>query len=627
MVFSVGTMNTKLLAIIAIVAVAGAGVGVILLADNEAEWPEDDAKYKEVEVTAFMYTTDKEDKSTVTFRYYEETPNVPFISLKEYYKKLQGENLTAYHEGDGIFTLNNHKKGAMDATLDVNKGTITAGDYTKFSYISDVNNHEKGVNFPLIQSVSGVYLEEAKTATIDLTEYGIKIHTDKDSKNIWVPFQTAADLFINGANYYAFTMGDAVFFIDQTAVMDDDIQFFAKDPQFTQRMHTALVSTTRSADLIEYTYNELCLLFDTFYGKPGLGEISELQAKYGLDKALDMYGDNTRTIKEYLKSPEWAKYLAGLNLFSNFVYDGGHTVTYLWIISINQLTYYADMAKFVEDYKAYLGAVDVPSHPARSDTTEILRQLRTDAWSDMEKIGDDTYYYEKGDTAVFVFDSFNDDAEAWTDYMNGDRDDLPDDCIGDLYRALDKANSNPNIEKFVLDLTTNGGGYVRDVVFMNTLLTTQNHIHETIDTVSREVGKYEMRGDINLDGKFDDDDYVAPYRFDYAILTSCASFSSGNLLPVTAQYNGIMILGERSGGGSCNMQIFATADGMTGSISGSSKSIIGYEDEDYNENTVEMGAIPDATLVIVNPDGTVDYSGMYDIETISEEMEKFYAEA
>ncbi len=57
--------------------------------------------------------------------------------------------------------------------------------------------------------------------------------------------------------------------------------------------------------------------------------------------------------------------------------------------------------------------------------------------------------------------------------------------------------------------------------------------------------------DTNLDGVIDEKDLEKQYDFRFAILTTRCSFSCGNILPVYAQEKGIMIIGEKSGGGTC----------------------------------------------------------------------------
>ena len=57
--------------------------------------------------------------------------------------------------------------------------------------------------------------------------------------------------------------------------------------------------------------------------------------------------------------------------------------------------------------------------------------------------------------------------------------------------------------------------------------------------------------DLNLDGVFDEKDCDLTYDLNFAVLCTPLAFSSGNLLPCLARDNGIAVLGDTSGGGSC----------------------------------------------------------------------------
>ena len=136
-----------------------------------------------------------------------------------------------------------------------------------------------------------------------------------------------------------------------------------------------------------------------------------------------------------------------------------------------------------------------------------------------------------------------------------------------------------------------------------------------------------MLSDINLDGKFDEKDHVKPYDLNFGAPTSFASFSSGNFLPVILKNQSVAIPGERSGGGVCNMIQAATADGLLITTSGYTKMIVGYGEAGYDEMTVEYGAAPDMDLVPKTPEGASDYSNIYNLDMISEGMNKFFASA
>jgi hypothetical protein len=57
--------------------------------------------------------------------------------------------------------------------------------------------------------------------------------------------------------------------------------------------------------------------------------------------------------------------------------------------------------------------------------------------------------------------------------------------------------------------------------------------------------------DVNLDKEYNENDGKLVYDFNFALLTSKDTFSSANMLAVRAKENGVMIIGQTSGGGSC----------------------------------------------------------------------------
>ena len=127
-------------------------------------------------------------------------------------------------------------------------------------------------------------------------------------------------------------------------------------------------------------------------------------------------------------------------------------------------------------------------------------------------------------------------------------------------------------------------------------------------TGNRVVQK--IRADLNQDGVFDEQDTAVRYDFDYKIITSRASFSSGNMLPCLAGRAGIPICGERSGGGTCFVYTLNHADTMACMLSGTNV----FVTPDTWTN-IEAGAPLTEEWVTFNEDGSTDYSHLYDIIT------------
>ncbi|MBR2254601.1 MAG: hypothetical protein IJ856_02110 [Candidatus Methanomethylophilaceae archaeon] len=618
-------MNSRtLVAIVGVVALAAIAIGGLYFLGYEPEWPEDDSEYTAKTIDAYMYSTDEKDKKTIDIRYYADSPNVPYVDVSQYYKLLQKESISARHKGDGVFTLENERHGAGSATLDTNVPSLTSKDYYSFTAVTDVNYIDDSDTWiPFVKGVSDKVVKACQPVTIDLSKYGIKVHLDKENRKVWMPFQTVADIFSGSANYYAEYLRDAVYFTDIRTVTENGL--YLNDEKYLKRLVDSLyIDTDRPADLVEYNYNELCLLFDNFYGNPGKGELCALIKERGLDYALSHHDDTAGLIRDYLKSADSAEYLSGLESLYSYLYDGGHTNTSIWSTSVFDTIRKNGDIGFLERVAEMKSALEPPTHPDRSAAVKILRELRDESWEGMETLAEGFRYYEQGDTAVFSFDSFSLDFDGWDNYTS-DGWKLPKDTIGCLYTALKKADSNPAIKKFVLDLSTNGGGYVADVMFINSLLTGKDTNESSVDVLTEQTVTSVVAADVNLDGKFNDKDHEKQFRFDYGILTSSCSFSSGNMLPVISQRDGIMILGQTSGGGSCSITVVSSADALPITMSSTIKSVVGYGEEGYDQNTVEFGAKPDHTLVKENPDGSFDYSGFYDIDAISRAMSQFYA--
>jgi hypothetical protein len=73
--------------------------------------------------------------------------------------------------------------------------------------------------------------------------------------------------------------------------------------------------------------------------------------------------------------------------------------------------------------------------------------------------------------------------------------------------------------------------------------------------------------DKNLDKAYDDKDKAFKTDLRFGIITSNYSFSCANLMPSLAKDAGIMLIGERSGGGTCATNRYFTPDGLLYALS------------------------------------------------------------
>ena len=125
--------------------------------------------------------------------------------------------------------------------------------------------------------------------------------------------------------------------------------------------------------------------------------------------------------------------------------------------------------------------------------------------------------------------------------------------------------------------------------------------------------------DRNFNGAFDDADDKVHYDFRYAVLVSDSTFSCGNLFASVMKDHGVLILGERSGGGTCAIQNMATADGFMYRISSGRMRLINEAGE-----ALEEGIAPDVDLVSADSSGKKDFRAFCDIDRMSEEIAAWY---
>jgi C-terminal processing protease CtpA/Prc len=128
--------------------------------------------------------------------------------------------------------------------------------------------------------------------------------------------------------------------------------------------------------------------------------------------------------------------------------------------------------------------------------------------------------------------------------------------------ALDKAAADPEVKNFVLDLTCNNGGEANVLATITNLLAGKSTFPFE-NVLTKQRGIVTMLIDANFDRVFDDKDKAPRHpELNIAIMTSRYAFSCGNLLPSLMKDYGFLIIGQKSGGGSCSIQQMCTAEGF-----------------------------------------------------------------
>ena len=555
------------------------------------------ADYTVKDVTAYLFTLD--DTTTLECVFYDDLPEVPYVDPCDFLGTIYTDTYEQSMLYDGYYKITSEDG---DMFIETKHDKIIFPNYDDFTG-AQTNSQGSTNVIPFVKGEGGEYVGEVKSLTLDLSQYGIDL-TAVDGK-AYMPLPTLVDMFITSYNGAEYVDGN-IYFIH---AMDDTEHdgYFDKSPIYEE--------LTRSESLADFTYKELCFAMDHFYGQPTNSKIAPSIAAYGLDSTLDRYSDMTRLAKEMLQSTDICEYFAGLCSLSELFHDGGHTI--LFIDPMSEIAQYEGTALYTE----WLNRIKTSEEPIYQYAKEAtgaatagraglpaVEALRAASYGEYENVntwGTYATLVRSGNTAVFVFDSFvTEVAEPFVWSLNWAKDE--------------------GIENFVIDVSCNGGGLVALAGFMVASMTCGDTHSNTFDlmsetTTSGNVLHNTMMLDLNLDGVFDDADKEVAYDFNFAILSSVYSFSSGNLLPVAAKEKGILILGETSGGGACSLVKHYLADSHFYFVSNTSKFCV------ESGADVDLGAQPDYELTSVAGDGTVDYSGLYDIDSLAGLIEAFYA--
>ena len=552
---------------------------------------------------AYLYSTD--DLTSVECLFDPELPDVPYIDIVDYYNNIYRDDVTRTRNDNGTYTVSNSFSSMV---INTENDTIYFESFEKFMSNKKARNDGTMLDSPFTSEIDTAVEGEEKSVTIDLGKYDIDIF-EKDNK-VYFPLSTLSDLFFfsyNGAEY----VDGKLYFVH--LINEKDGSYFDKSPIFQ--------TTERSDAMIKFNYNELCFVMDNLYGAPMKAPIAEAMQNNSFNQVLDDYSDKTRRAKELLLSSNIIDYCEGLAYLQEVFNDGGHTNLILPVVQLLNSSFSTPAGtEFMnrlqnpdEDFQVVKETL--LAQLSKETSSQVVIDARQAGYADFElvKSWDTTpaiRYYQKDDMGVFSFDSFRNDA------------------VYAFKWALDYAKET-GVKKFVIDDSCNTGGSTSIVNYMIGIMTnSKNHTNivslRTKNTLTGNIFISNSMIDFNLDGEYNDLDKDVAYDFEFAMITSNVSFSCGNYLPVLAKDAGIPIFGQTSGGGSCGLSYFNSSENMLYTISGYNK-IINAANED-----ADIGAPVnyDLTKKTVGDDGTevIDYSGLYDFDTIGKLMDEFYTE-
>ena len=544
------------------------------------------------ELTSYVFSMDKTKRIDCVFS--SSLPEVPYITAEDYLCCIYDGEFFGSKNPDGTYSVST-STGKM--VIDTDKDTVFFG--AGEDLIGEIEAVKDGtvLEAPYCDSIYEKD-EDGVDITYDLGTYGIDL-IEADGK-AYFPLTTVSDIFYSSYNagvYY----DDCIYFVHSSDEMNAK-SYFEKSKIYDK--------TTRSPEMIKYTYNEMCFIIDTMYGCPAKSQIAPMIRQKGFDGALREFSDESRKAQQLLLSEDMVDFIAGMSTLSLLFNDGGHTLFDYMIVFMPEGTAIANelILLMSDSDNASVAAIrnSVMQLQKMSIDSSSMSSIRASEYAKYETVKKwdneaAASFIRKGETGVFVFDHFNDDA------------------VTAFKWSLDYARDN-GIRRFIIDVSCNGGGSKAAMYYMLGIMKNgDNHTNiltdQGLDTYTGKIDQSKAYFDFNLDGKFDDLDKDVSYDFEFAVLASHFSFSCGNLLPVFAQDNGIAVLGERSGGGECAVGMFYTPELAPYSISSASKAI------SSRGICVDDGAVPDYDLV----GSPSDYKLLYDIDRVGACVDSFYS--
>ena len=575
--------------------------------------PDDQTAYTVKQVPV---NRDGNNSGTVALRFYEDMPSVPYISVADFQNiVVPGTTVSVTKTGTATYQLKNTGGTLLVNTIDE---TCAFDDFMGFTNQMGLvkagmeNAYYDGIPYVRFnrQTLSG----GSPALTFNYSTYGINLRADETM--VYFPFATLADLYVDLYGHNAACNGEKVVYASKDDAGDSGIGGF--DSDFL--MENLMKDKERKTDMAAYNYAELCFTIDHFYGMPSGSDFEKSIQEKGLDKTLEADADG-QTVKQLLLSANIDDYADGMCMLYAYLYDGGHT--HIWYG--NPSTTFAE--KYPSLYSYYDERVTVERNRKSLQIRSLTLPLREAFF------GDKSTYHKKGNTAICHFDNFAlNDKAAWDNYYQGKapRPTLatsPKDPMVIFLDALEQAAADPEVKNFVLDLSVNTGGSSDVVVAMTSLMYDQSFFR-AYNVITGQKMEWYYDVDRNFDGKYDALDQDVHYDLNFCIITSPISFSCGNLYPSLCKDAGLLIAGQKSGGGSCAVGAHRTADGFYYQISAARARL-----SDANWQNINGGITPHVEIAydaqhIYSYEGrdytVYSYKNFWDLDNLSTIIGEYY---
>lgn len=531
--------RSGLLAVTMIISIllCGCNVSVNTIRESEGDVSEQkDASLSEAEYPLYLRSVDNE--STIKLYFADDNRDIPYIDiddakvlLERMYHEVnndEGYKLTTSSDGN-ITTLTRENTHTM--CIDTANDVISFEDYDSFFAPSwsktTIDTLEKYGLIDYLQiNDDRTYSCSGSPVTINLGDYGIDILGNNGK--CYIPLQTYSDIALSLPCYINLIYNGEAVYAAETSLDTKKTQEFISESY-------SVGKGKRSSTLAQFTCNELCMVMDCFYG---------LKDHEGIT-SFDDYFINTG-LKERLLSEDPEESGKALADFLHVQIDDFHS-------------FYENNSYLVgKDFKAHKNFGK--SYYSYRDTLYRLRDARK------AKYPDGVPGYEEIDNTAYVtFDTFATLKEGADYYKDPPAADT-EDTVGLLLYAFGRiTRSDSPVENVVFDLSLNGGGDQTTTAFMLSMILGDSSL-VVEDTLTGAYVCESFKADANLDGLFDKKDSLSKYNL-FCIISPC-SFSCANLAASELKNSHMVtMLGQTSGGGTCEIVPFSLADGTVFRVS------------------------------------------------------------
>lgn len=576
---------------------------------NNVDYVEKDINVYDKAVKNADETITPVSEKTFKVRFYNDYPNVPFTNVFNYFKEFFKTELIREVDGN-TYKYTNPKNDFI--AFNTHEDVFFTNSLYSFNDHPDFTS----TTGKFFLNLRGIKQTPGLIKTIKLGNYSIDVKGD--GKDAYVPLSLLSKMAGGFNGYNIAYNGKDLYVIDQQSQLTPEKRNSA---YYGNKYYEVLddFTTKRPADLINYTYNELCFVFDNLRGFTSQLELGDNNLlSLGLNGTLELYNPK---VKEYLLSPDKFNYYVGLFTLFGGLNDGGHTACTCNTEGYKEA---GKQAAAIKEFTEWSGSVIKTSLIKQLDSA-IFNAYKADTLNIPRKdFNENPNYYLKDDeskTAYIGFGHFEVNYRGWNDYYT-DKGDIP--TSGDTYSFIREKfyqAKNDGIKNLVIDLTSNGGGDSAALMGIVGLLNGAKADFSMNDTVShfRTTEMYDV--DINLDGAFDEADVeeLKGFNFNVGVLTSSYSFSCGNLLPSVLKELEYKIIGEKSGGGSCAIILESTADGVP--YGHSSYRCL----SDASGHNIDSGVETDYPIERISIDEyTFDPSNFFDLAKIGEYLSTAY---